>query len=224
VSHGGTAADYVTQAQMRPRGDKAGRLADADAALRLDPGHVDALLLRAALEQEDKALDAASLDVARAAKLAPGSLKVAAAQMDLMAAQGQGDRALQLAAATLAGHAQDAEAHNLVCWFKATHGLALDSAGGDCEAALRLAPAAPISSTAGASCACARATAKARSPITTAPCASPRPSSPRSMAGAWPMPAWANATAPWPTCRARSLSPDVDKTWAGYGLTPPPGF
>ncbi|MFC3672121.1 DUF3857 domain-containing protein [Novosphingobium pokkalii] len=225
VSHGGTAADYVSQAQMRPRGDKAGRLADANAALRLDPGHVDALLLRAALEQEDKALDAASLDVARAAKLAPGSLKVAAAQMDLMAAQGQSDRALQLAAATLAGHAQDAEAHNLVCWFKATHGLALDSAGGDCEAALRLAPGRPdfldsrgfLRLRQGDS---KGAIADYDSALRIAPALI------ASLYGRGL--AYARLgerdRALADLSRARSLSPDVDKTWAGYGLSPPPGF
>jgi Tfp pilus assembly protein PilF len=50
---------YVNRAQVRPASDTAGRLADLNAALKLDPGNVDALKLRASLLAQSSAPSAA---------------------------------------------------------------------------------------------------------------------------------------------------------------------
>jgi tetratricopeptide (TPR) repeat protein len=59
---------YVNRAQVRPASDKSGRLADLNEALKLDPGNIDALKLRASLLAETSAPPAASAQQAAATK------------------------------------------------------------------------------------------------------------------------------------------------------------
>lgn len=225
VAHDGTAADLLTHASMRPVGDNAGRMADVTAALKRDPDNIDALLQRAALERDAAATAAMTADITHAAKLAPTSLKVAAAQMDMMAAQGRSAGALQLAGTTLAGHAQDPEAHNLVCWFKATHNLALDSAGGDCDNALRLAPGRPDFIDSRGFLRLRQGDNKgAIADYDTALRMAPTLIASLYGRGLAYARLGERDRALADLSRARSLSPGVDKTWAEYGLQLPPGF
>jgi tetratricopeptide (TPR) repeat protein len=59
---------YVNRAQVRPASDTSGRLADLNEALKLDPGNIDALKLRASLLAETSAPAAASAQQAAATK------------------------------------------------------------------------------------------------------------------------------------------------------------
>jgi tetratricopeptide (TPR) repeat protein len=225
VAHGGSATDYFSRAQLRPREDRAAQLGDLDKALQVDPNHVGALILRARINREAGNGAAADADLARAAKLAPDSLPLAAARMDALAEQGQIDNALRLASQVQAAHAKDPEAYNLVCWFKVTHGAALDTAGADCDTALRLAPTRPDFLDSRGFLHLRQGDAKAA----IADYDAALRISPNLIASLYGRGlAYARLgerdRALADLSRARSLLPGVDKTWAGYGLTPPAGF
>ncbi|WP_432787902.1 DUF3857 domain-containing protein [Novosphingobium rhizosphaerae] len=225
VAHGGSAKDYFGRAQLRPAEDRATRLGDLDKALQVDPNHVGALIMRARINREAGNGAAADADLARAAKLAPDSLSVASARMDALADQGQIDNALRLAGMMQAMHAKDPEAYNLVCWFKATHGAALDTAGADCDTAVRLAPARPDFLDSRGFLHLRQGDAKAAiADYDAALRVSPNLIASLYGRGLAYARLGERDRALADLSRARSLSPGVDKTWAGYGLTPPAGF
>ena len=134
---------YVNRAEIRPKADKAGRLADFREGVKLDPDNAQ---LRAALgnqlgesgdwkgamEQFDKAIIAnpTSTDP----RIARGIVHLRLGQ----AARAEADFAFVRAEAEM--HAQTM---NQMCWAKATAGLGLDSALSDCDRALALEPNTP---------------------------------------------------------------------------------
>ena len=133
---------YVNRAQSRPKTDVAGRRADLDAALALDPKSTAALTAKARLLQEQG-------DTPGAIALYSKGLQAAATDLDLLTGRGiayakSGDQIhadADFAAAR--AHATAAMQLNNMCWMKATEGVALESALADCDAALAMSPELP---------------------------------------------------------------------------------
>lgn len=130
---------YLNRGEARERGDLAGRQADIDAALKLDPRMAEAWIDQAQLDSSrknwPKTIDAAS----KAAALKPDDLR--SFVLRAIAYKHLGDQAhAEADMATARGKAKSAEDLNELCWFKATLGIAADSALADCDAALALAP------------------------------------------------------------------------------------
>ncbi|MDQ2879246.1 MAG: tetratricopeptide repeat protein [Pseudomonadota bacterium] len=133
---------YINRSNARPKADYAARLADLDAALKLEPKSVDAMVIKAnlQLDQRDPAGAVATLTAARATVQDDGTILLqrgiaysrlgqqAAADKDFAAARALATNANQL---------------NGSCWKKATANVALVSALADCDAALALAPDSP---------------------------------------------------------------------------------
>ena len=133
---------YLNRAQNRPKSDLAGRQADIDAALALDPKYASALNAKAGLLQERG-------DAAGAIALYSKGLQASPADLDLLVGRGiayakSGDRShadVDFDAAR--ARATQAAQLNAICWEKATAGVALESALADCDAALAKAPGTP---------------------------------------------------------------------------------
>ncbi|MEN2789441.1 tetratricopeptide repeat protein [Sphingomonas oligophenolica] len=130
---------YINRSNVRPRTDYAGRLADLEAALKLDPGDFEALVLKAQVQQDqhDYAGAIATLTAAQALHADQPHLLVLRGAAQVKAgnvALGERDFA--------AAHAlsRTASALNDLCWTKSTAGVALASALADCDAALALSP------------------------------------------------------------------------------------
>jgi tetratricopeptide (TPR) repeat protein len=131
---------YMNRAQVRPRSDLAGRMADLAQALKLDADNSDALSLKATFLSENGEYAKAADVYEQALKSAPSDsfylrTKRAAALY----------KAARIADATSAFAALEKEAdsptkHNSLCWEKATAGVLLDSALQDCRNALTIRP------------------------------------------------------------------------------------
>lgn len=91
----------------------------------------------------NRQFDAADRDLTAAAKINPGSSDVAALRMEWLGQQNRMDEALRIADGLITAHADKASVYNSRCWLRATHGVGLESALEDCNTALRLAPDAP---------------------------------------------------------------------------------
>lgn len=130
---------YLNRSQSRPKEDVAGRSADIDAALKLNPTMLEALNEKATLLQDAGDIDGA-IDIWSAA------IKSSSERSDLLANRGIAyvKQGLQTLAdkdfADARSMAKDAAALNNLCWEKATAGVALDSALADCDAALAKSP------------------------------------------------------------------------------------
>lgn len=130
---------YLNRGAHRPKQDVTGRRADADAALELDPGNVDAIAFKS-----DVQVDAG--DIAGAIETLSKGLGTSPDNAPLLARRGmaflrsghaglaEGDFTAARAKATLAPDL------NSLCWMKAMANVALESALQDCAAALRKAP------------------------------------------------------------------------------------
>lgn len=130
---------YVNRAQSRPLNDHAGRLADLDKALKLEPGNAEALAEKAeqlavtsdykgALQLYDAAVEAA-----------PDNTYLAIGRAMILYKAGNTVEAEKLLAARRASLKSATEFNNL-CWSKATKNMMLESALQDCQEALRLKP------------------------------------------------------------------------------------
>ena len=134
---------YLNRYKQREKTDVAGRRADIEAASALEPDMPEALLDKAAFldEQGDAAGALAIYDKALLADPANGELRLA---RGLVAFRSKGaDAAAADLAAAAAWAKGSAQRLNHLCWEKATAGMALDSAVSDCEAALAIVPGAP---------------------------------------------------------------------------------
>lgn len=146
LAEGQSVAAYLGRSRSRKTIDPKGALADAEAAVALDPRSSWAITARAELLADAKAYDRAlaGLEVGPGAGLAdtdaPLSLRLARA--DVYRRSGRPTEALaEIAAArTLA---TSGEALNELCWWEATKRFALDAAPADCRAAVALAPEQP---------------------------------------------------------------------------------
>jgi tetratricopeptide (TPR) repeat protein len=225
LAHDPGAEDYLVHADLRPTTDIAGREADIAAALRRDPANASAFLMRAQDAITGGRLDAAATALAAAERLKGDPLSLAALRLDLMAKRGDAAGALKLAGETVAGHPGDPQALNVVCWFKATHNVALDSARADCDAALKLAAGTPaFLDSRGFVRLRANDDKGAIADYSAALRHAPELVSSLYGRGI----AWARLgdrnRALADLSRARSDRPEIDAVWADYGVTPPAGF
>jgi tetratricopeptide (TPR) repeat protein/transglutaminase-like putative cysteine protease len=130
---------YLSRSEHRPKSDAAGRLADIDAALKLEPGSMEALGAKARLQRETGDFAGAiASDNAVLAKQPDSTYWLIergiafAKKGDLQAA----NKDFDLARSKAGG----ADEFNNMCWEKATAGVALESALRDCDAALAKEP------------------------------------------------------------------------------------
>lgn len=210
---------YLNRATTRPATDRAGRMADYDAALKLDPAHVDARMEKARLMADSGELPGAIalLDRPAAGQDAMAGLIV---QRGILRARAKDDAGAErdfVAARAAASNPADL---NNICWAKATAGVALASAMVDCDKALAAHPdeAAFLDSKAlvllrlgridDAIATYDRALAKAPG----------QTSSLYGRAIAWSRKRDA-ARAAADRAAALKISPEVDRTYADYGLT-----
>ena len=130
---------YVNRAQVRPKSDRKGRLADLDAALKLEPKNPDALFAKAEQLRSDGDTDGALKLYDEALKEAPGSTGLEVRRAALLYRLGRKEEAERILAAERAD-AQTGSQFNSLCWEKATAGILLESALQDCRDGLRLNP------------------------------------------------------------------------------------
>jgi len=130
---------YVNRAQRRPNTDKAGRQADLDAALKLDPTFSAALKIKADFQVEDGDFKGAATTYSLALRDAPDDPALLTGRGIAYSRLSDSDHARQDFAAARA-KATKPGLLNALCWAKATAGVALDSALDDCDAALAKAP------------------------------------------------------------------------------------
>lgn len=130
---------YLNRGLRRPKSDIAGRKADFEAALKLDPKYADALTAKARLEAENG-------NVAGAIAIYSAVLHDASDDVDALVNRGiayvrSGDpvRAEKDFAQARAKVSKAVDFNN-ICWIKATAGVALESALSDCNAALAKEP------------------------------------------------------------------------------------
>lgn len=130
---------YLNRSLRRPKTDLAGRRADLDAALKLEPNYTEAIAQKADLQAENGDLTGAISTYSAALQKSPDDLALllgrgiaysrsgdaAHADADFQRARGKADEPVTL---------------NNMCWSKAAAGIALESALADCNAALAMAP------------------------------------------------------------------------------------
>jgi tetratricopeptide (TPR) repeat protein len=225
LAHQPTAQDYLVHARLLPLADSAGREADIAAALKLDATNGSAWLLRAQGALATGQLDLAASALDQAERLKADPLQLTGVRLDLMAKRGEAAAALKLAGETIARHPGDAHAANMVCWFKATRNLAIQTAMADCDAALKLAGNTP-------SYLDSRGLVRLRGNDDKGAIADysaalrHAPDLVSSLYGRGI--AYARLgdrnRALADLFRARSTRPEIDTIWADYGVTPPAGF
>jgi tetratricopeptide (TPR) repeat protein len=130
---------YVNRAQHRAKTDKAGRLADLDAALILDPKFAAALRIKADFQVEDGDFKGAATTYSLALAGAPDDPVLLTGRGIAYSHIGEPARAADDFAAATA-KATKPVVLNTICWSKATAGVALQSALADCDAAVARAP------------------------------------------------------------------------------------
>lgn len=130
---------YLSRSESRPKTDTAGRLADIEAALKLDPASADALGAKARLLRETGDFAGAIATYNAALAKEPDSVAWLAQRGVAFAKKGDvqaANKDFDLARSK----AKEAGDLNNMCWEKATAGVMLDSALRDCDAALAKAP------------------------------------------------------------------------------------
>jgi len=225
LAHDPTAQDYLVHADLLPITDTPRREADIAAALKHDPKSAPAFLLRAQGAITTGRLDAAAAALAEAERLKGDAFALTGLRLDLLAKRGDAAGALKLAGETTAKHPDDPHALNLVCWFKATRALALDSALADCDAALKLSADTPAYLD-------SRGLVRLRgndpkgaiADYSAALRHSPDLVSSLYGRGIAYARLGDRNRALADLSRARSNRPEIDAIWADYGITPPVGF
>lgn len=131
---------YINRSQVRAADDHAGRLADLDEALKLDPDHSVALTLKAGLLLKQGRFRDSVEQFERALKANPDDpLDLRRARAIALYKGGRVEEA-QKAFAEIRSQSEDAVDFNNLCWDKATAGILLESALADCRESLRLEP------------------------------------------------------------------------------------
>ncbi|MGI9168849.1 MAG: tetratricopeptide repeat protein, partial [Caulobacteraceae bacterium] len=135
-----TADEYLIAANERDKDDLAGRWADVDAALKLDPKAPDALVLRAGIEDRSGKPALAIQELSDALTVQPKPLELRIARARAYGRAGD----MKLAGADFsevrAAATGDADRMNALCWAEAAFPPLLDAALRDCDASVRLAP------------------------------------------------------------------------------------
>ena len=130
---------YLNRAQSRPFSDYAGRLADLDAALKLEPDNAAVLSEKAEQLAATGSLREALSLYDRVRKIEPDNGYLAVRRAILLYKNGATAEAEQILSERRKVAKTAPELNNL-CWAKATAGILLESAQQDCQAALELKP------------------------------------------------------------------------------------
>jgi tetratricopeptide (TPR) repeat protein len=130
---------YVNRAQSRPFTDSAGRLADLNEALKLDPDNADALTEKAEQLQVAGDLKGALAIYDRVVRVAPDNGYLTLRRAVLLYKVGSHAEAEKMIAARRSEAKTSTDLNNL-CWAKATAGIMLESALQDCQDSLKLKP------------------------------------------------------------------------------------
>jgi tetratricopeptide (TPR) repeat protein len=216
-----TVEAYVTRARYRPDSDLAGKLADyrAAAALGLDADR--ARLLEAQAEAKGGAADQAVVDADLVVKARPTDVGVRLARATIYAQTHRPD----LAAADFdwlrARPPATASDWNTLCWDEATLGVSLDLALADCDKAVAGAPQNPahIDSRAFVLLRLGRL-AEAIAAYDDALRLRPTQAASLYGRGVAETRAGDKARGQADLAAARAQEPSIDKTFAGYGVTP----
>lgn len=130
---------YLNRSIRRPKVDVAGRRADLDAALALDPKLAEAIAAKAELQRDGGDIGGAVATYSAALEASPANLDLLLGRGIAYARNGDAARAeTDFALARVKANGPDIL--NRMCWSKATAGVALESALTDCNAALTKAP------------------------------------------------------------------------------------
>ena len=130
---------YYNRAEIRPASDLAGRLADANAALALEPDMTLALQLKADVLEQQHNYAGAITALSDAIRVSPTDADVFARRGVAYARAGQASLAeADFAAART--HASSAYDFNSLCWRLGVANTSLDAALAACNSALALAP------------------------------------------------------------------------------------
>ncbi|HKX92053.1 MAG TPA: DUF3857 domain-containing protein [Sphingomicrobium sp.] len=134
-----TATLYANRANSRAPTDRAGRMADIEAAIRLEPKEAAWVAFKA--DEVDRAGDkAGALKLYEdALKLEPDNFSAGVKRAVMLHRLGRSAEASKLFA-DLRTRARDAGKLNNLCWEKATAGILLESALAECTEALKLRP------------------------------------------------------------------------------------
>lgn len=130
---------YLNRSLRRPKTDVAGRRADLDAALKLEPDFTEAIAQKADLQADSGDLTGAISTYSSALMNSPDDIALLMGRGIAYARSGDAahaDADFQRAR----GKAAEPVIFNNMCWAKATAGVALKSALADCNAALAKAP------------------------------------------------------------------------------------
>jgi tetratricopeptide (TPR) repeat protein len=130
---------YVNRSQYRPAADVAGKRADLDAAIKLDPTYVPAMIAKAKLQSDTGEVAGAIATLDTALVRQPGGAGILTYRGIAYARGGDRVRAEKDFAQSRNNATEPAELNN-ICWAKATAGVALESALIDCNAALARQP------------------------------------------------------------------------------------
>ncbi|PTQ12047.1 hypothetical protein CLG96_05575 [Sphingomonas oleivorans] len=130
---------YLNRSLRRPQADAAGRQADLDAALKLDPNFADAIAAKAKLQVDSGDFTGAIATYSSALEKSPDNPALLVDRGIAYARSGDAASAEKDFAGARA-KATEPVIFNNMCWSKATAGVALESALTDCNAALAKAP------------------------------------------------------------------------------------
>ena len=133
---------YINRAEIRPKADIAGRRADVDEALKLEPKSTAALMTRADIELRERQYADAISYLSQALEDEPDSIHVRVQRGIALSLAGKSELATKdfSEARRLAKTPRD---FNELCWAKATWGVDLKGALDDCSTALAKAPDTP---------------------------------------------------------------------------------
>src|SRR5262249_53314237 len=130
---------YINRADVRPESDRAAKMADLDAALKLDPQYEEALAAKAyLLSKSGKHSEAIEL-YDRAIKLSLDGRYLELRRAIALERAGRRGEAKEAFDAVRA-RAKTADDFKRQCWSKAINDVLLQSALDDCDTALRLDP------------------------------------------------------------------------------------
>lgn len=133
---------HLDRSLRRPAEDLTGRRADLDAALKLDPNLAEAVAAKAKLQADSGDLAGAIAAYSSALERWPDKIDLLVGRGIAYVRSGDSARAERDFAAARA-KATGPVVFNVMCWSKATAGVALESALTDCNAALAKAPEMP---------------------------------------------------------------------------------
>lgn len=126
---------YLNRSLDRPKSDVAGRRADLDAALKLDPNFTEAIMQKADLLVDSGDLKGAISTYSSALAQSPHHTQLLVGRGIAYVRSGDAARA-EADFQRARDKAEEPVVLNDMCWAKATAGVALESALADCNAAL----------------------------------------------------------------------------------------